>query len=257
MKSSARQRPPARRANQAAYAGLYTGRAGLVCLAAVALGACTVHQPTHPELATVAQQGDSLALSDALEGLIATGADTTRDRMYAYQVVSERKADTAANAFARAAITGRVVQSKGLSAAGRVREVEEYAIRSRELDPNFRDGAATRLLGTLYVMAPASLLEHGDSETGLEMLEQLAVAAPQVPENHLRLAEAYVTLHDPEPARPHLCFSLAHQDALRKDDQALLKWLIADAGPLDCPRPPGAPRPAAGGTGSTAPPAGR
>jgi hypothetical protein len=187
-----------------------------------------------PKLATIAQQGDSLALSDALEGLIATGADTTSDRTYAYQVVSSRDADTAASAFARAAITGRVVQSKGLSAAGRVREVERYAIRSRELDPTFRDGAATRLLGTLYVMAPATLLEHGDSETGLELLEQLTAAGPEVPENHLRLAEAYVTLHDPDPARPNLCFSLAHQDALRRDDQALLKWLIADVGPPDC-----------------------
>jgi len=234
-----------------------TVRLVLLCIALSPMAGCAVHHPTHPELATVAQTGDSLALSDAIEGLIATGTDTTKDRMYAYQVVSSRDADTAASAFARAAITGRVVQSKGLSAAGRVREVERYAIRSRELDPTFRDGAATRLLGTLYVMAPATLLEHGDSETGLELLEQLTAAGPEVPENHLRLAEAYVTLHDPDPARPHLCFSLAHQDALRPDDQALLKWLIADVGPLDCAPPPAVPHPAAGGTGSTAPPAAR
>ena len=95
------------------------------------------------------------------------------------------------------------------------------------------------------------------SLTGLEMLEQLTAAGPEVPENHLRLAEAYVTLHDPEPSIPHLCFSLAHQDALRADDQALLKWLISDVGPLDCPPSPDAARPAARGTGSTAPPAKR
>jgi len=229
----------------------------IACVGVAWLAGCTVHHPTHPELAEVAAQGDSLALSDALEGLIATGADTTRDRMYAYQVVSSRDANTAASAFARAAITGRVVQAKGLSAANRVKEVERYALQSRQLDPTFRDGAATRLLGTLYVMAPATLLEHGDSETGLEMLEQLTAAGPEVPENHLRLAEAYVTLHDPEPSIPHLCFSLAHQDALRADDQALLKWLISDVGPLDCPPSPDAARPAARGTGSTAPPAKR
>ena len=47
-----------------------------------------------------------------------------------------------------------------------VRDVERSARRSRELDPGFRDSAATRLLGTLYVIAPASLLKHGDSEAG-------------------------------------------------------------------------------------------
>jgi hypothetical protein len=228
-----------------------------VWLALAAIAACGPRRPTHPELSTVAQQGDSLALSDALEKLIGEGRDTPTDRAWALKEVRSRDVDTAADAFARAAITGRVVQSKGLRGAKMVGDVEHYAIVSRELDPSFRDGAATRMLGTLYVMAPASLLAHGDSETGLELLEELTNAGPDVPENHLRLAEAYVTLHDPEPARPHLCFALAHQEKLRPDDQALLKWLVSDAGPLDCQPPPAAPSPAVPGTRSTTPPAGR
>jgi hypothetical protein len=232
-------------------------RAAALWLVLCAVAACGVRRPTHPELATVAQQDDSLALSDALEVLIGEGKDTQTDRVYAYNVVSSRPVETAADAFARAAITGRVVQAKGLRAADLVADVERYARQSQELDPTFRDGAATRMLGTLYVVAPASLLEHGDSEAGLEILEQLTESNPNVPENHLRLAEAYVTLHDPEPARPHLCFCLAHQAELRPDDQALLKWLIADAGPLDCPPSPAAPHPAGSGTGSTTPPAAR
>jgi hypothetical protein len=232
-------------------------RAAAVWLALCAVAACGVRRPTHPELATVAQQDDSLALSDALEVLIGQGKDTLTDRVYAYNVVSSRPVNTAADAFARAAITGRVVQAKGLRAAKLVGDVEHYAQQSRELDPTFRQGAATRMLGTLYVIAPASLLEHGDSETGLEILEDLTEANPEVPENHLRLAEAYVTLHDPDPARPHLCFSLEHQADLRPDDQALLKWLIADAGPLDCQPSPAAPHPAGSGKGSTKPPATR
>lgn len=207
------------------------------------LAACSAKRPlpTHPELGAVGDRDDPLALCDALEVLIAAGADTPADRAYAYAVVSDADADDAGAAFARAAITGRFVQGKGLRAAKSLREVEEYARRSREFDPDFRDGAATRLLGTLYVVAPASLLKHGDSETGLDMLETLTAAHPQDPVNHLRLAEAYITLRDPDPAHPHLCFCLDHQLALRADDQKLLAALIAEVGQPKCDAPPRTP----------------
>jgi hypothetical protein len=204
-------------------------------LALGTLAACTtVRAPTHPELAVTAEQGDPLALSDALEALIAQGKDTSTDREYAFEMVRNQKTDTAATAYARAAITGRLVQDQGLRAARLIPDVEADAQRSRELDPDFRGGAATLLLGKLYVMAPATLLKHGDSETGLEMLENVAAEYPDVPANHLRLAEAYVTLHDPDPAAPHLCFAIAHQAALRPDDQQLLKGMVDDYGPLLC-----------------------
>ncbi|MBA3493556.1 MAG: hypothetical protein H0T87_05405 [Gammaproteobacteria bacterium] len=212
--------------------------AALIALAVLA--GCTAAgpvRPSHPELVALVEDGDALALSDALEELIAAGLATLTDRQYAWAIVSKQHADTAAAAFARAAITGRVVQEQGLRAAKLVGDVEEYARRSRALDPHFRDGAATRLLGTLYVIAPATLLDHGDSETGLELLKQLTAQHPDVPENHLRLAEAYVTLHDPDPARPHLCFCLAHPTALRPDDLALLKGLIEETGSLTCDPP--------------------
>ncbi|MGH8488965.1 MAG: hypothetical protein ACREXS_08920 [Gammaproteobacteria bacterium] len=218
-------------------------RSAVAALFALAvLAGCTAARPvrpSHPELAALVEDGDALALSDALEALIAAGIATLADRQYAWAIVSKQQADTAAAAFARAAITGRVVQEQGLRAAKLVADVEKYARRSRALDPHFRGGAATRLLGTLYVIAPATLLDHGDSETGLELLEQLTVQHPDVPDNHLRLAEAYVTLRDHKPARPHLCFCLAHPTALRRDDQALLKGLIEEAGPLACYRPAG------------------
>jgi hypothetical protein len=83
------------------------------------------------------------------------------------------------------------------------------------------------MLGTLYVFAPAALLKHGDSETGLEMLETLARERPDVPENHLRVAEAYIALGDNQGARPHVCHCLAARSRLRRDDQALLAQLFA------------------------------
>jgi len=188
----------------------------------------------HPELRAVGDRQDALALSDALEALIAVGQDTPADRKYAYAIVRVHEEDTAPSMFARAAVTGRLVQQKGLLAAHLLPEMERCARRSRDLDPDFRGGAATRLLGTLYVMAPAVLLQHSDSEGGLELLEGLVQTHPEVLENHLRLAEAYVALGDPAPAGPHLCRCLADQAALRPDDQKLLHQLIDDAGLPSC-----------------------
>jgi hypothetical protein len=51
-------------------------------------------------------------------------------------------------------------------------------LRSIKLDPKFRNDAASRLLGTMYVVAPSSFVEHGDSEQGLELLEGLVDEYP-------------------------------------------------------------------------------
>src|SRR5262249_18856933 len=156
-----------------------------VVLACLALGAaCGVRRaPAPAELATLAAQGDDLALPAALEARIAQGADTPADREYACAIVRRHDDDTVTGTYARAVVTGRLVQQKGLRAANLVPEIERFALRSRELDPTFRDGAATRLLGTLYVIAPTGLLAHGDSERGLELLESLAAAAPPLPQD--------------------------------------------------------------------------
>jgi len=205
--------------------------AALLCLAP----ACAVRKgAVHPELSAAGERQDALALSDALEALIAAGQDTPADRQYAYDIVRVHDEDTAPSMFARAAVTGRLVQQKGLMAAHLVPEIERCARRSRDLDPDFRGGAATRLLGSLYVMAPAGLLQHGDSEEGLQLLEGLVQAHPKVPENHLRLAEAYIALGDPAPAGSHLCRCLADTAALRPDDQRLLRQLVDNAGLPPC-----------------------
>ena len=170
---------------------------------------------------------DCLVVSDGLEALIEAGTDTPEARERAYTRVRKSPCDTAGGAFGRAAITGRLVQQKGLLAANLVRDVEFYARRSRELEPSFRDFASTRMLGTLYALAPAALLKHGDSETGLEMLETLTREHPDVPENNLRLAEAYIALGDSASARPRVCQCLAARASLRRDEQALLAQLFA------------------------------
>jgi hypothetical protein len=194
-----------------------------------------------PALVTATAKQDALAVADALEELIASGTDRAEDRQYAYNIVRAKPVDTAAYTYARAVVTGRLVQQRGLLGADLVGDVEHFARRSRELDPNFRTGAATRMLGTLYVIAPPALLRHGDSETGLELLEKLVQSHPDVIENHLRVGEAYIALGDPEPATSHLCRCQAEQQRMRGDDRSLLAQLMKDAGNPKCPPPSAAP----------------
>lgn len=206
-------------------------------LAALATG-CTpsnapVREPVHASLRSSNQT--ILELADALEALIARGADTHADRQFAYQQVRARTPKSAQDHFGRAVIAGRLAQISGLSATSLVAEVERYARRSSELEPEFRAGAAQRLLGTLYVMAPAALLSHGDSETGLELLQGVVRRFPEQVSNQLRLAEGYVALNDPGPARAHLCYCQAHRAALRPDEQKLLRELFEQAHVDHCP----------------------
>jgi hypothetical protein len=197
---------------------------------------CPASGPPQASLADVAAQGDALAISDALEKLIAEGKDTPSDREFALRAVSARPAETAEYAFARAAVVGRVIQARGLGGAGLIRDAERWAQKSRKLKPEFRNGAAARMLGTLYVMAPSGWLEHGDSEQGLEILEGLVKSFPTTWENHLRLAEAFISLGDPSAGTPFLCTCEVHKAELRHDDQLLLEHLFADAGHPKCPK---------------------
>ncbi len=214
-----------------------------------------------PEIEKAANS--ALALSDALEELIAKGIDTEEDRDTAYDLVRKLPTETAGDAFGRAAIAGRVAEKKGAmslfstdkSPTSLVAEAEEFALKSRDLDPSFRDGAATRMLGTLYVIAPADMLKHGDSEDGLSMLESLVKAKPDVAVNQLRLAEAYIALGDREPAHAPLCRSKAMRAKLRHDDQVLLDKLVVQISPLKCTEQQSAPAPSSPPPASTPTPA--
>jgi thioredoxin-like negative regulator of GroEL len=130
-----------------------------------------------------------------------------------------------------------------------VRETEKYALLSRKLDPKFRDGAATRMLGTLYVLAPANMLEAGDSEEGIELLEALSKDYPDSADHALSLAEAYVALGDDDAARAPLCRAVSGARALARARRALLETLVDDVGELAC-RAASAPGP----TASSVPP---
>ncbi len=225
------QSPPLRRTREVSFV------APLLCLLGIGFSGCALlHTQVNPDLSNLAN-ASPLQISDALETLIEKGKDTGADRDFAWSRVKALPAVSAEDLFARAAVGGRVVQSKGLLAASLLPEIEEDARNSRSLDPDFRNGAATRLLGSLYVMAPAKFLRHGNSENGIDLLEELATKHPEVPENQLRLAEAYVALSDSESATPHLCRCLTQKSQLRLDDQQLLDHLVEEIGRLNCTAP--------------------
>ncbi len=186
-----------------------------------------------PTLAPAAARHDALALSDGLEAMIDAQKDKPEHRWGAYDEVCKWPQQSAEYAFARAALAGRVAQLEGVRAIGLIGDMEAWARKSIQRDPNFRHGAASRMLATLYVLAPGSMVDHGDSEVGLEMLETLHQKYPQQLETTLRLAEAYIALDDHEPAYPLLCECLRHTTALRPDAQRLLAKLTDAAGGHD------------------------
>lgn len=195
-----------------------------------ALAACKASSASTPPTGTAGSEPaapiDALGILQALEADIEAGTASEKDRERAYETVSGAKDDgTADYAFARAALAGRVAELRGVGAGKLVTEAETFARLALEREPEYDEGAATRMLGTLYVMAPGRLVDHGDAEDGLTMLEDLVEARPDDPRNHLRVAEAYIAMDDPDPAIEFLCFAHGHRDSLRKDDQALLDTL--------------------------------
>jgi hypothetical protein len=185
----------------------------------------------------------AIEVYERLEALIEAQKDGKQDREDAYALVVKQTDTSPEYYFARAAVAGRLAENRGLQALGLVTETEDYARKVRAIDPDFREGAATRMLGTLYVLAPPSLIKHGDSETGLELLETEVKAHPERLVSRLRLAEAYIALGDPEPAKGHLCVVQRGELQLSTGDRRLLTKLIADAGKLECAE--AAPPPAA------------
>lgn len=208
----------------------------VLCSLMLLLGdGCRPAPPAAAALDSARAERAPLEIADELEGAIASGRATAVDRRRAYEALASSEPGTAESALARAMVAGRLAQQEGLSAPRLIAEVERYARKSAELDPTLRSGGALRLLGTLYVMAPAALLEHGDSERGLELLQSVVERWPEQPENHLRLAEGYLALGDPEPARPHLCFCAERRAELRRDHQRLLDELLEQAEVSGCP----------------------
>lgn len=190
---------------------------------------CFTTRRVDPTLKNAVEQQNATQLADALEQLIEDGRDTRSDREYAHYKVQAWRDGTAAYSFARALISARLAEQRGVTGLEQLKEAERYALRSISISPSFSNGAARRLLGTLYVMA-GQHTRQGDSEAGLAMLEDLTQQFPDNVPNHLRLAEAYIVLGDVESSLEPLCRALVGRDALKGSERDLLVRLVAEAG---------------------------
>jgi tetratricopeptide (TPR) repeat protein len=203
--------------------------AGVVSLSLAGSLGCKPKGSVDPSITAAAEQG-AWAIHEALEARIAAGQASEADRVAALDRVREAADDgSAAHAYARASVAGRVAEGRGLQALALLEEMREWAEASIQRDPDFEGMAAKRLLGTLYVLAGRHL-SKGDSEQGLELLEEVVEKHPDVARNHLRLGEGYVALGDAESGFEPLCQAQAGRATLTRDEQKLLDQLIEDAG---------------------------
>jgi tetratricopeptide (TPR) repeat protein len=87
-------------------------------------------------------------------------------------------------------------EAPSLAAYRLVREIEREFRQAAELDGHFDYGGPDRGLGLLYRDAPGWPLSIGSRHKAREWLEQAEKLAPDYPENHLNLAEAFLRWHD-------------------------------------------------------------
>jgi tetratricopeptide (TPR) repeat protein len=192
------------------------------------VGACKPKGTVDPSISEA--RADAWAVHEALEQRIAAGGGTEAERVSALEKARAAPDDgSAAYAYARAAVAGRMAEERGLQALDLLDEIRDWSSKSIERDASFQGMAATRMLGTLHVLAGRHF-KGGDSERGLELLEQVLEAHPDAVVNHLRVAEAYVALGDPEPAFERLCVAEAGRAQLTAEEQRLLDALVADVG---------------------------
>lgn len=109
--------------------------------------------------------------------------------------------DLAEAHYYRALCWGARAQARPLEGLPLVRRMLSAAERAAALDPSCEHGGPERLLGGLYLRAPAWPVSIGDPEQALEHLAKAVALDPRWPENHLLLAEALWNDERPLEAR--------------------------------------------------------
>jgi len=84
---------------------------------------------------------------------------------------------------------------------GLVKDMLSHAQQALRIDSKFDHAAAHRLLGGIYLKAPSWPTSVGDLEAAIEHLSKAISIAPNWPENHLLLAEAYYEEDEEEKAK--------------------------------------------------------
>ena len=121
-------------------------------------------------------------------------------KRWAERALALRPDDGAAH-YLLAMNDGQILALYPLNASKTLGAVESHLERALELSPEVDLGGPLRVLGMLYVKAPAWPLGPGDSEAGLELLRRAAKEYPAHPLNHAFLAQALFKEEGPS-ARP-------------------------------------------------------
>jgi tetratricopeptide (TPR) repeat protein len=113
------------------------------------------------------------------------------------------KADNPEACFFFALNQGIIVRFKGLFAINKLPEIHEALKISQKAD-TIDDGGPLRVLGMLYLKAPAWPSGIGDLDKALELLEQSVKKYPQHPQNYMFYAEALIEDDNKEKALQNL-----------------------------------------------------
>ncbi len=110
--------------------------------------------------------------------------------------------------FYQALNTGLYYQAKIFGYPKAMIRIAKAAHKVNELDPLYEQAGGYRILGKLYLEAPAfnlgSNVVRKDLDKSRAYLEQAVKSAPDYPENHLFLAETLVAQDEWDKARNHL-----------------------------------------------------
>lgn len=96
---------------------------------------------------------------------------------------------------------GARARARNLEGLDLLPEMVEAGHAARKLNPRIVHGGPDRLLGGIYLRAPAWPTSVGDLDEALSHLQSAVEVAPDWPENHLLLAEALAEDDRPEEAR--------------------------------------------------------
>lgn len=131
--------------------------------------------------------------------------------------IATRNRPALAEAFYYQALCmGARARVKSIEGLDLVKRMVEAGTRAREIDPQVLHGGPDRLLGGIFLRAPAWPASVGDLDAALEHLEAAIALAPEWAENHVLLAEALLSDEREDEARASLARARAlldHPDA--------------------------------------------
>jgi tetratricopeptide (TPR) repeat protein len=96
---------------------------------------------------------------------------------------------------------GQLARTKGIGALKLVRQMEKEFLRARDLNSELDYAGPDRNLGLLYLNAPGWPTSIGNNTKARQHLMRAVQIAPNYPENHLNLLEAFIKFNDEEGAQ--------------------------------------------------------